>query len=118
MALVGVNVNGKEYQLACDDGQEQHVFELSQELDLRIQQISAQVGQAPENMLMLLAALMLADEAEEARTEVRNLEREVTKLARELRDERAKPKSDGEVFSVLHEVAERIEGIADKLQMR
>ncbi len=118
MALVGVKINGKDYQLACDDGQEQHVFELSQELDSRMQQIIAQVGQAPENMLFLLSALMLADEMNEAQAEVRALEREVTKLARDLRDERAGPKAPDETVSLLDELAERIDRIADQLEVR
>ena len=118
MALVGVKINGKDYQLACDDGQEQHLFELSQELDGRVQQIAAHVGQAPETMTLLLTALTLADELEEAQAEVRALEREVTKLARELRDERSHPPASEDTASLLTEVAERIEGIADKLTMQ
>lgn len=118
MALVGVKINGKEYQLACDDGQEQHLFELSQDLDQRVLQLASQIGQAPESMILLLAALTLADEVGEAQREVRELEREVTRLARDLREERAVPKAPEETIAMLDEVAERMDRIAQQLELR
>ncbi len=120
MAIVAVKVNGKEYHIACDDGQEQHVFELSQELNTRVQLLAQQVGPAPETLLLLLTGLTLMDELTEAQTEVRQLEREVTSLARDLRDERAEAKQPASGISaeVLEQVTERIDRIADRLEMR
>lgn len=62
MAKVTISLNGKAYSVACDEGQESRVLELSSYIDQRIRKI-AQVGAASsEQHLLVLGALVLADE--------------------------------------------------------
>ena len=45
MASVNVTINGRSYQIACDDGQEAHLKRLGSYIDKRIAELVASVGQ-------------------------------------------------------------------------
>ena len=80
MAEVEIRINGRAYQLACEDGQEAHLTALARKLDSHAQGLSAQIGAAPESRLMLMTALMAADEAVEAEARMAALEEELAGL--------------------------------------
>ncbi len=44
MALVGVTVNGRSYQVSCDDGQEERVMTLAEYLDERVAEFAVGVA--------------------------------------------------------------------------
>ena len=67
MAQVNIEVNGRSYQVGCEDGQEAHLRELAAIIDTQVRQVSADVGQLGETRLMLMSALLMADELSEAR---------------------------------------------------
>lgn len=62
MAEVSVRVNGYVYTVGCEDGQEAHLQAMAGEVDARITSIKAVGAQSGEARLLLLAALLLADE--------------------------------------------------------
>jgi cell division protein ZapA len=62
MAEVTVRVNGYVYTVGCEDGQEAHLQAMAGEVDARIASIKAVGAQSGESRLLLLAALLLADE--------------------------------------------------------
>lgn len=62
MAEVSVRINGYVYTVGCEDGQESHLQAMAAEVDARIASIRAVGGQSGEARLLLLAALLLADE--------------------------------------------------------
>ncbi len=64
MAQVTVQVNGKPYAVGCEDGQESHVRGLALLLDAKVREIAPDAGQLGETRLMLLGALMIADEVD------------------------------------------------------
>ena len=68
MAQVTVTVNGRNYTIACDDGQEQHLMSLAGELDDHVQRLVSSVGQVGDAHLLVMAGLMLADELADSRT--------------------------------------------------
>ena len=67
MATVTVEVNGRQYAVGCEDGQEDHVRDLAAEFDARVREMEQQVGSVGELRLFLMAALVTADELHEAR---------------------------------------------------
>ena len=67
MAQVPLTINGRSYRVACDDGQEERVLELARVLDDTVQELVGRVGQVGEMQLLVMAAILLADEVEEAR---------------------------------------------------
>lgn len=67
MATVTVHVNGRPYPVGCEDGQEAHVAALAQAFDRQVREVGQQVGQVGDLRLFLMAALILADEVQDAR---------------------------------------------------
>jgi len=66
MGQVTVGVNGRNYTVGCDNGQENHVAELAAYLDHHISELKDAMGAVGDTRLMLLAGLMVADELSEA----------------------------------------------------
>ena len=67
MGQVAITLNGRSYQLACEDGQEEHLRALGVDLDRRIADLVAKMGQVGDMRLVLMAALLVADELADAR---------------------------------------------------
>ena len=66
MAQVNVTINGRHYDVACDDGQEEHLMKLAAFVDDRVAMLKQSVGSLSESHLMMMASLMIADELDEA----------------------------------------------------
>jgi cell division protein ZapA len=67
MAQVTIRINGYAYQVGCEDGQESHLEQMAADIENRINSIKAIGGQSGEAKLLMLAALLLADELHDAR---------------------------------------------------
>ncbi|MBV8335449.1 MAG: cell division protein ZapA [Alphaproteobacteria bacterium] len=62
MAHVSVTVNGRAFAITCEDGQETRIRKLGQYVESKVAQFVDSVGQVGEARLLLLAALVIADE--------------------------------------------------------
>lgn len=67
MAHVTIRINGYAYTVGCEDGQEEHLTRMAAEIEQRITSIKAIGGQSGEARLLMLAALLLADEVYDLR---------------------------------------------------
>jgi cell division protein ZapA len=66
MGQVVVKVNGRDFPLSCADGQEPRIRRLAQYVDAKVGEFTKGVGQVGEARLILLAALVIADELSDA----------------------------------------------------
>ncbi len=66
VSQVNVTINGRQFRMACEDGQEGHLQQLARELDERIVALRGQFGEIGDARLTVMAALMVADELAEA----------------------------------------------------
>jgi len=116
MSQVTATIAGRQFRLACEDGQEEHLQALAKNLDQRIADLRAKFGEIGDTRLTVMAALMIADEVAEAVKRIRVLEEETAALqdARVVASDRAKAASSA-VVSAFNSAAERIEGITRKL---
>jgi len=73
MAQVTIEVNGRPYVVGCEDGQERRLTELSRMLDAQVRQVARDVGPLGETRLMLMGALVMADDIAELRSQVEQL---------------------------------------------
>jgi len=119
MKTVKAIVYGKEYTLACDAGQEQHLQQLVTQLNNRAKTLEKAVGKLPEGLMMVYTALMLSDELHDSQRENTRLKDELAKTHRLLHDNAP---DDARLAALEDEVAEnltnlalRIEGLAEKL---
>ena len=116
MAQVNVTINGRQFRMACEDGQEDHLRRLAQELDDRIVELRGKFGEVGDARLTIMAALTVADELSETTKRLRRLEQELPALqdARAAAAERAQA-TQAAVVAAFNAAAERIEGISKKL---
>jgi cell division protein ZapA len=116
MAQVNATIAGRQFRLACEDGQEEHLQKLAYDLDQRIIDLRAKFGEIGDTRLTVMAALMLADELSETARKIRLLEEEATALqdARVVSSDRAKAASAA-VVHAFNSASERLEGITKKL---
>jgi cell division protein ZapA len=68
MAQVTIRINGYAYTVGCEDGQEAHLEQMAAEIEQRINGIKSIGGQSGEARLLMLAALLLADELHDLRS--------------------------------------------------
>ena len=116
MGTVNATIAGRQFRLACEDGQEEHLQALAGDIDARIADLRQCFGEIGDTRLTVMAALMVADENTEITRKLRRLEDEVTALqdARLVSSERARAASDA-VIGAFNSAAERLEGITKKL---
>jgi cell division protein ZapA len=116
MTQVTATIAGRQFRLACEDGQEQHLLALAQNLDQRIIDLRAKFGEIGDTRLTVMAALMIADELAETQRRIGLVEGDVAALqeARAATADRAKAASSA-VVHAFNSAAERIEGITRKL---
>ena len=80
MSQVNVTINGRQFRMACEDGQEDHLRGLAKDLDERIVALRGQFGEIGDARLTVMAALMVADELAEAGKKLKRLEQDHTAL--------------------------------------
>jgi cell division protein ZapA len=116
MPLVEVMVNGREYQVACDTGQEDRLRDLAHMFDKRVQALAKSVGQVGDSRLMLMAGLVLADELSNATAKSSEREKEVELLKARFADSTVTlEKTEDELSALLEQAAIRIESIAARV---
>ena len=73
MAQVNLKINGRDYLVACEDGEENQLTFLAEYIDHQVENLVKSVGQVGEARLLLMASLMLADELAETSQELDGL---------------------------------------------
>jgi cell division protein ZapA len=110
MSHINVTINGRQYRMACEEGQEVRLLKLAENFESRIQMLRGKFGEIGDARLTVMAALMACDELVDAGNRVRTLEAEVAEL-RDFRNaaaERARMTQTA-VVNALNAAAERIE---------
>jgi cell division protein ZapA len=113
---VTVTINGRQFRMACEDGQEGHLKRLAQDLDQRIERLRARFGEIGDTRLTVMAALTIADELADMTGKVRRIEEELASLqeARVASAEHAKA-TQAAVAAALNSAAERIENVSKRI---
>jgi cell division protein ZapA len=118
MGQVNVTINGRQYRMACDDGQEDHLTRLAEDLDQRIEQLRTDFGEIGDMRLTVMAALIVADELSEQGQRARRIEDEVTAMqdARLLAVDEAKA-NEAAMAAAFNSAADRIAKLAMRLAL-
>jgi cell division protein ZapA len=110
MSHINVTINGRQYRMACEEGQEVRLLKLAETLELRVEQLRGKFGEIGDQRLTVMAALTTCDELLDANARIRNLEQELTSL-RDVRGaavDRAR-QTQTAVANALNAAADRIE---------
>ena len=108
MGQVVVKVNGRDFALSCTDGQEPRIRRLAQYVDAKIGEFAKNLGQIGEARLILLAALVIADELSDA-IEIVQQERSRSRAG-------SPGEATGAAAAGIRDIAERIESIAARIE--
>jgi cell division protein ZapA len=103
MAQVDIQIGGRQYELACRDGEEEHLRSIARMLDRKAADVSQSMGGLNEARHLLLAALLLADELNDVRTAPTG-------------NRLGTPAPDPALASAVERLAERMESLAERLE--
>ena len=116
MAQVSVTINGRQFRMACEDGQEPHLVDLARDLDTRIAALRGKFGEIGDTRLTVMAALTIADELGELGARVKRLEQELAAAESTLLAGAERNNAEqAALASALIAAAERIESVTKKL---
>ena len=100
MVNVNVNFNGRDYLLACEEGQEEDLQKLTEELSKKFNQLKKDLGNLGEGKLLLITAIQVIDELYTLKTSLHKLKdhskdlekkfKEIKKLSVSYKDDRDK----------------------------
>ena len=98
MANVNIKFNGKDFLLSCEDGQEEHLLELAENLNKRFTELKQSLGNIGENKLLIISSISIMDEyfetkkkVDEQKKELENLKskfKELNKLVYDYKDQK------------------------------
>jgi len=80
MANVNIKFNGKEFLLSCEEGQEEHLEELSGYLNEKFNKLKSNLGNLGESKLLLITSITLMDEYFETKKKIEEKKYEIENL--------------------------------------
>ena len=104
MSEISVNINGRQYPITCEEGEEEHIVRLARYIDKRVKEFADTLGQIGEGRLLAMASLYIADELYEA-----------NQRARIAGDESASAAAE-ELVARLDRAAIAVKGVASQLE--
>ena len=86
MANVNITFNGKEFLLSCDDGQEEHLMELTEHLNNKFAGLKSKLGNIGENKLLLITSIKVMDEYFETKKKIEEKKKELSDLSNKFKE--------------------------------
>jgi cell division protein ZapA len=116
MPQVTVTINRRQYRMACEEGQEEHLLRLCADLNRRIAELGHKFGEIGDARLILMAALSVADELADTSDRITRLEQELATLrnARSAASDRTHA-SQTAIIDAFNSTAERVEQLSKRL---
>ncbi|PZQ44233.1 MAG: cell division protein ZapA [Micavibrio aeruginosavorus] len=111
MAEISILINGRNYGIACDDGQEKRVQELARYVDFRLREIARAGAASNESHLLVLTSIILADEIADMKAGGVPMARQQQAVGVKMSDE-----EEEAIVSAIDLLAARIDQIAGNLQ--
>ena len=86
MANVNIKFNGKEFLLSCEDGQEEHLEELTLYLNQKFNNLKNSLGNIGESKLLLITSISVLDEYYETKKKIDIQKKEINKITEKFRE--------------------------------
>ena len=77
MNHINVSINGRQYRMACEEGQEVRLLKLAESLESRVTELRGKFGEIGDARLTVMAALTVCDDLVDANARIRALEEEL-----------------------------------------
>lgn len=124
MPEMTITIGGRDFEVACQDGEEHFLKAAAKMLDAEVTALIGQIGRVPEARMLLMAGLMLADKAAGLEDQMRALEERALVAERVAADARANPARvevpviPQIVVDSFAEIAAQAEALADRMEER
>ncbi|MEQ8895574.1 MAG: cell division protein ZapA [Roseovarius sp.] len=124
MPEIEVEIGGRTFEVACQEGEEHYLKFAAKMLDEEAQVLASQIGRIPETRMLLMAGLMLADKTAGMQDKLREAEDKLLEKEAELdqlRNAQAEPQRvevpvlPDDVMDAMAELAARAEALADQV---
>lgn len=113
MPEVSVEINGRKYRMACEDGQEDHLRMLAARFNAQMEGFKGNFGEIGDNRLTVMAGIAVLDELVEAERKIAALQDELSEVAAAGQDMSDESEELEERFAKkMEEVARRLELVA------
>ncbi len=86
MANINIKFNGKDFLLSCDDGQEEHLEELSIHLNNKFDNLKKSLGNIGENKLLLITSISIMDEYFETRKKIEEQKNQINNITQKFKE--------------------------------
>lgn len=116
MGNVNLNINGRPYAIACDDGQERRVMELGHQIDKRLREVSRAAGAVSEQHLMVLTALFMADELQDAKDKLEETQRNPINATPPAANDAQTAEREAHMADMISALARKIEAVSGQLE--
>jgi len=125
MPEVLISIGGRQFEVACQEGEESYLQSAAKMLDDEAQVLSDQVGRMPEARMLLMAGLLLADKTASIEDKIAEVRAELAERDAELAGLRSTvvepervevPVVPQAVSDTLAEVAARAEALAAEVE--
>jgi cell division protein ZapA len=114
MAEVNLAIHGRTYGIACDDGQENRVSELGRYVDTRLREIASSGAASNDSHLLVLTALVLADEIYDARESIAEVQQQVKNV--QPVEQRVSEQEEKVILNAISNLTQRIDSVTDRLE--
>jgi len=125
MPHVEITIGGRNFEVACQDGEEHFLHSAAAMLDVEAQHLAGQVGRITEARMLLMAGLMLADKTAGLEDKVKESDGKMAQLQARIDMVESRPAERLEVpvipasvTDTLAELAARAEAMADQVESR
>lgn len=116
MPEVNVEINGRKYRMACEEGQQSRLLGLAERFNQHVERLKGAVGEIGDNRLTVMAGIAVLDELSEAQRRIAALEEQVvalTQAGQEIADELEH--SEAQFAQKLTDAARALESVATSL---
>ncbi len=116
MPEVNVEINGRKYRMACEEGQQGHLIGLAERFNTHVEGLKGAVGEIGDNRLTVMAGIAVLDELSEAERRIAALEDQIaalTEAGQEIASELEG--TEAQFARKLTSAAKALESVADSL---
>ncbi|PVA08301.1 cell division protein ZapA [Thalassorhabdomicrobium marinisediminis] len=127
MPQVEITIGGRNFEVACQDGEEQFLMTAAAMLDVEASSLSTQIGRMPESRMLLMAGLLLADRTAGLEDKLREAEARIAELQAQIDSAPTQapepqrievPVIPAQTVERLSDIAAKAEALADEVEAK
>jgi len=113
MPEVSVEINGRKFRMACEDGQQEHLLALALRFNAQVEEFKGAFGEIGDNRLTVMAGIAVLDELVEAEHRIEEIKGQMEQMEADSQKVMAQARALETKFAKkLAETARKIEAVS------